>query len=898
MKKFLYILCVLLVAAGCSNDDTGNYYLDELVIDTANCTAEGSYVQGVENNDLCRASIPYENAAGGTARISAPASNGMRIDAQTVEMVAGKGEARVRITGTPLLLETSFLQLTVEYQGSKYLSSVEIPVMEDLDPDGEITFEIDEDPIYQLTDATELAFTVTPTMASVVVTSERIEGLTVSIDADPATGIGTVTLTPSASFLGGELELTANFGRREMQKRHITLCAFAAGEGTTAAPYQVSTADELKKIGYGLGKAFQLAGDITLDNTWAPAGTSTTPFTGMLDGNGKKITLALNRPADDDIALFAYVGTGADIKNLTLDGSVTGKNTVAALAANSAVAAAASVNVGAVTVLGVNHVAAAVAAGTGADAKVLTFGTVPTTVNITMGTTTASDLLGLTTRGATVTFDPGTTGTTWSYNDATGKFTVTKGNDFAAGNVTFYASLNDKVRSATRTIAVTSKNMYESGTGVEGDPYVVIDADQFTATLHVYPAAWVKLTQNITIASWETITTFSGNLDGDGHTVTGLDKPFAATLSGKVKNIKFAGVTITAGTTNCGTLANLLDGGTIEKVAVAGTITSPSAAAADDTGLGAIAGQAQGAAKIDNCYVNVTLTTNSKFATGGLVGVIKASSNVQMLNSTVEGSLSGTIAGSRMGGILGRKTNATQNSTDLISGCLVTAEVKLTGDGSNMIGGIFGALQGSTISGNYVGGISIQRSAFTGTTSGSSTIGGIGGVCGSVYDCYMGGTVQATNVLSGSTAAAAGISTAAKGNVSRCVVYGARITGGPRGTSFTAGIVNNKNGNTPAVNSCAVINTTIQTGGFAIYGTATADIVASSNYRWMVSYADTTPYQPKDPDTFGQDGTEQQPTQALFESLGYDFSTVWVWDTATSAPKLRKVGCDDNVKIQ
>ena len=508
----------------------------------------------------------------------------------------------------------------------------------------------------------------------------------------------------------------------------------------------------------------------------------------------------------------------------------------------------------------------------------------------------ATESLGLVTKGATVIFDPGATGTSWSYDDASGKFTVTKKADFAGGNVTFHVSLGDRVTSTTHTIAVSSKNMYESGSGVEGDPYVVIDADQFTATLHTYPAACVKLTEDIAVSNWETIPTFSGSLDGDSHTVTGLDHPFAATLTGSVKNVKFAGVAIAAGTGNCGVVANLLDG-RVEGVAVSGALTAASAASSGDTGLGGIAGQAQGASVIDNCYVNVTLTTNSNFATGGLVGVIKGTNGVTMSNSTVEGSLAGSINGTKLGGILGRKTNTNQNSKDIIKGCLVTAEVKMTGDGSNMIGGLFGALQGATVSGDYVGGITIEKSAFTGTVSGGNAVGGIGGVCCSVRDCYVGGSVQATNVLSSSTAAAAGVSAAVKGDVVRCVVYGSRITGGPKGSSYTAGIVNVQNGNSPKATNCAVIATTIQTGGFAIYGTASGNITATSNYRWNITYADQTPYAPLAADTFGQDGTEQEPTQALFESLGYDFGSVWAWDAAASAPKLQKAGCDETVKI-
>ena len=151
MKKLLYILCAAALAAGCSDDDASSYYLDELVIDTANCLAEGSYVQGVEANDLCRIKIPYENAKGGTARISAPETNGLRIDAQEVTLVSGAGEATVAVKGTPLLLETSFLQLNVEYRAKTYLSSVEIAVLEDVDPSGTIEFEIDRTPLTGLT---------------------------------------------------------------------------------------------------------------------------------------------------------------------------------------------------------------------------------------------------------------------------------------------------------------------------------------------------------------------------------------------------------------------------------------------------------------------------------------------------------------------------------------------------------------------------------------------------------------------------------------------------------------------------------------------------------------------------------------------------------------------------
>ena len=247
MKKLLYILCAAALAAGCSDDDASSYYLDELVIDTANCLAEGSYVQGVEANDLCRIKIPYENARGGTARISAPETNGLRIDAQEVTLVSGAGEATVAVKGTPLLLETSFLQLNVEYRAKTYLSSVEIAVLEDVDPSGTIEFEIDRTPLTGLTAPETIAFTVSPTMAAVVESGTTPDGLRVNVVSDPATGEGTVTFTPAANFLGGEVELTASFGARPPQVCKIRVSAFAAGEGTADAPYEVTSAADSKR---------------------------------------------------------------------------------------------------------------------------------------------------------------------------------------------------------------------------------------------------------------------------------------------------------------------------------------------------------------------------------------------------------------------------------------------------------------------------------------------------------------------------------------------------------------------------------------------------------------------------------------------------------------------------
>lgn len=894
----IYIMSAMaaVLMAGCAEKNDGSFYRDALVIDSENCFADGSYVQGVGLAETCRIRVPYEGASGGTAVFSAPKENGLEVPEQTLTLESGAGDVFLSVTGTPLRCETTILQLNVEYNGKKYLSSVEIAVIEDLDPSGKIVFSCSESAVMSLVDEKEIFFTVEPTMASVVESSEPIEGLRVQIVSDPETGAGKAVLRPSANFTGGRLQLTASFGARQAQVRELVLSAFSAGTGTKDAPYEVSTMAELSKMEYAPSSFFRLGADIRLDG-WTPAGTQSVPFSGGLDGNGHKLTLGIDRPDSDNVALFAFVAEGARIGNLKLGGSVKGRNCVAAAAAFSD--AKIDVDASDVEVCGADIVAASVASGAGKDSKIIEFSDVPSSVNIPMGASVFSDVLGLVTKGAAVSFDAGETGTHWSYDDASGKFIVTRGDSFSAGEVSFTVSLSDKVKALPRVLSVTSKNMYEFGTGVEGDPYVVADADQFTATLHAYPAAHVKLSSDVAVSAWESITEYSGTLDGNGHSVSGLDAPFAAALSGNVWNIKFIGADVSAGKSNCGIVASLLNGGSVKSVAVTGKLTASQAASSGDTGLSPVAGQASGAAVIDNCFVDVeTVIAGGNFAYGGLVGVIKETGNVTMSNSTLAGTVSSSSNVTKVGGVLGRKTNKSQTSKDIITGCLVSTKIAITGTGSNMVGGVFGALQGSTVSGDYVGGITIEKTAFAGSVSAGNAVGGIGGVCCSVRDCHVSGTVQATSVGSSSTAAAAGVSAAAKGDVTRCVVAGARITGGPKGSSYSAGVANVKNGNAPKVTDCYVLNTTVQTGGFAVYGTANADIKSSGNWRWNVRYSDDTDYRPLSTDTYGQDGTEKQMSQSDFEALGYDFSDVWTWDAATSAPVLKKVGCDDSVTIK
>ena len=124
---------------------------------------------------------------------------------------------------------------------------------------------------------------------------------------------------------------------------------FAGGNGTTASPYQISTPAQLeflarminaKNIDYN-DKHYILTTDIDLSEYganfnngkgWTPIGiTYTTPFTGIFNGNGKKITGLYINSDSDLLGLFGYLmGT---IKNLALEEvNVTGRNDIGALA--------------------------------------------------------------------------------------------------------------------------------------------------------------------------------------------------------------------------------------------------------------------------------------------------------------------------------------------------------------------------------------------------------------------------------------------------------------------------------------------------------------------------------------------------------------------------------------
>lgn len=120
--------------------------------------------------------------------------------------------------------------------------------------------------------------------------------------------------------------------------------AKAAGEsGTQSDPYIITTAEQLKQLAVDVedgnvdgykGKYFVLESDLDLSTVcaeqtegWNPIGDYLCRFNGVFDGNGHIITnLYISRPNENYIGLFSILDEGATVKNLTVYGTVIGKN--------------------------------------------------------------------------------------------------------------------------------------------------------------------------------------------------------------------------------------------------------------------------------------------------------------------------------------------------------------------------------------------------------------------------------------------------------------------------------------------------------------------------------------------------------------------------------------------
>ncbi|MDH6309549.1 hypothetical protein M2451_001915 [Dysgonomonas sp. PFB1-18] len=892
LHSLVCCLFLLLAFASCEKDDETESVRFE--IDCENSSIEGSFVQNAQMSSHNTFNLHYQGG-GASAKVRAKEINGVYISEQSVELVAD-GSVKIPIEGKPIELGDFTLKIDVQINGKSYYCSQIFTVAEDTDPNAPITFTMDEkyNSINGLTEAVDIPFTVDPFMSSIVV-ENPVEGLNVKITIDKKTGNGVLTLTPGDSFIGGVLDLIVTFGVRTEVPVSITVSPFVNGDGTAEAPYEINSVELLKKVQYLSNKNFKLTENINLDGaSWQPLGTEAAPFAGSFDGNGKTIS-GINITGTTNVALFGYTTAAAKISNLTISGSVTGTEYVAGLVAVNA-GTITNCNAADMNVTGENYLSAIAAKNTGTitsstPADILVFTNFPSLISEI--TTTVTKPLNYTPATAVATIVQQPENVTASISGAS--LVLTPQTGFISADMSVKVTLG-KVASVEKAIKLFAEEQFDGGDGTAANPFLISKATQFSK-IRDYADKNFKMTADVDLATlpeenkWAPIGTFSGTIDGGGYQVKNLTYASIATKggiitnnTGNIKNIAFTGIDIKA-TAAFGVIVGDHNTGTIENVVVKGAVTST------HTGdiLGGVVGEITGG-QITNVYANLEIVTSCNMS-GGIVGrAITAPSTIS--NCTSEGTLTITASRRQIAGILGRGQTGV-----VIKNCLSSMSINNTASGTNGVGGIFGA--------NNNNDMRIDECMFTGKITNVFMCGGIAGVAANIRNCVVegqGATIASAMITVGgsiNTSSTGGIAGTGKKTMENCIVRDAAFTGVTTTSLPISGIVSTFQ-NDGFIKNSVVSNVLLN--GTTVHGVAGTAAngggTNANNYSSGVLYYEggvASGYTP-DNDAAGLDGapkTSAELTQAFYQSLGFDFTTIWKWDAGK--PVLRNVGYNGTI---
>ena len=218
--------------------------------------------------------------------------------------------------------------------------------------------------------------------------------------------------------------------------------------------------------------------------------------------------------------------------------------------------------------------------------------------------------------------------------------------------------------------------------------------------------------------------TFTGTLDGNGKTLSGLTKPLFDVVGTSINGAEITNLTLVTssglGVQGRGVLANDLFNSTVDDVSTSGKVTSNSSA-----DIGGVVGMSiEG--DIYHSSTDVIVSTSGENV-GGFVG---RTEHTQIQNSTATGNVSG---GSSVGGFVGKSYNSsieTSQSSASVSGLEATISnttvyycVSGTCNWINLptftsqqnIGGLIGESYNSTI----------LNSSSTGAVTGNKNVGGL-----------------------------------------------------------------------------------------------------------------------------------------------------------------------------
>ena len=131
-----------------------------------------------------------------------------------------------------------------------------------------------------------------------------------------------------------DTENTVPAGNEETQEQQepapetpVSRSARSGGTALALAEGTVSSAKEFAEM--DASGSYTLTKDIIVTEPYA------SDFSGTFDGNGHTVTLAIDQPSKDNIGLFSKISSTATIKNVTVDGTVTGSRCVGGIAGTS-----------------------------------------------------------------------------------------------------------------------------------------------------------------------------------------------------------------------------------------------------------------------------------------------------------------------------------------------------------------------------------------------------------------------------------------------------------------------------------------------------------------------------------------------------------------------------------
>ncbi len=375
------------------------------------------------------------------------------------------------------------------------------------------------------------------------------------------------------------------------------------------------------------------------------------------------------------------------------------------------------------------------------------------------------------------------------------------------------------------------------------------------------------------VSNWSPIVEFSGVLDGNGFSITGLtissiqnNIGLFSSLKGTVQNLKVTDVNIknTGDAENIGAICGqLTNNGKLDNVLVTGTIS-----AIYGSNVGGLSGKSNGA--ILNCTNEISVVAES--SVGGIIGYGEYSSTKTLENNTNNAVIKGT---SNVGGIIGYISAYTNSPTFTITNCINKQDIVGSKDsiggiigyfygykivstncqnlasitGKDNVGGIFGNSTTGSISTasniaditgeNYVGGyvgrgdnVSIEFATNENVITGNAYVGGIAGRCASLNNCTNNGNVISQNIIIQDNVGCSYIGGIAgrSSSINNCTnnsdIVGA--TGGNYVGGISGYIESSKtmNGNT---NNASVSGSANYVGGIAGYFAATATYEVNDN---------------------------------------------------------------------